>query len=138
MFTLVRFAFRAMVPLAAALVMAGGPAVFAAQAHCQQRAAEEMARQKAAQESGCDLDTAPTESKSSDPRSNDSGASACFVAAGAKPIDTHGSAHVLLPADSVVRDCGRHRSRHLILEADTPLVSSLHRPAYHALAPPAH
>ncbi len=164
-----------MVPLAAALVMAGGPAVFAAQSHCRQRAAEELARQKAAQQtppggSQADGDVRSTDSlagasgwfrgetaaetgtdtcaesgpgaasdaspvKSTEPRSSDS-SNACFVAAGAKPVDTHGAAQALRPADSIVRDCGRHRCRHLIIETDSHLPSELHRPAYQALAPP--
>lgn len=130
--------------LAAALALATGPAVFAHQAECQRRAAEELAKSKARQAPSSDSDSA-TDGKpehgshqtSAPAKEHSEAGGASFVAAGvAKPSETQGAAPI-----AAALGAGVHGQPPDPLPAagDCPgdtLRTFRHHPPYQAQAPP--
>lgn len=132
---LTRAGYRSIMPLSAALLLAGGPVVFSAQSHCQKRAAAEVARQKAANESAGSQGAAeglPTEA----PPTQERDGSASFLAAGTKPVDTQGAGLVLGLVAHARCDAGLRRPGGVVADATPLFAATLHCPCYQAQAPP--
>lgn len=132
---LTRAGYRSVLPLAAAFSLASGPVVLAAHAECQQRAAEEMARQRAAHHAESPNSSTPERTPQKAPQGTRDG-SASFVAAGAKPADTQASAMPLCLAGCSMTDAGRQSLRGHVVDWTPAGAVSLHRPCFRAHAPP--
>ncbi len=132
---LTRAGYRSVLPLAAAFSLAGGPVVFAAHAQCQRKAAEEIARQRAAHCAESSDSSASGQTPEKAPQGSRDG-SASFVAAGAKPADTQASAMPLCLAGCTMTDAGRQSLRGQVVDWTPVGAVSLHRPCFRAHAPP--